>query len=114
MAGTRSTASFREPGGAVLAVLSCEGPGSEVRIARAGNAVTAVAMALTSTTGSRPLVSVPALSPSGWVVASLPAMDPVLDQIAFSRGRFALDVAGLSSLYLPSWPEVSRVIETCR
>ena len=48
------------------------------------------------------------------VVAALPARDPLLDAIAFSRGRFAVEVAGLQTLYLPSWPEITRVIEDCR
>ena len=38
----------------------------------------------------------------------------LLDAMAFSRGRFAIDVNGLPSLYLPAWPEVGRVIEDCR
>ena len=40
--------------------------------------------------------------------------DPLLDAMAFSRGRFAVEVEGLSPVYAPSWPEVSRVIEDCR
>jgi len=44
----------------------------------------------------------------------LSARDPLLDAIAFSRGRFALEAAGLETLYLPAWPELSRVIEDCR
>ena len=46
--------------------------------------------------------------------AGLPARDPLLDAMAFSKGRFAVEVAGLPTLYLPSWIEVSRVIEDCR
>jgi hypothetical protein len=34
--------------------------------------------------------------------------------MAFSRGRFAIETAGLPTLYVPSWPEVSRVVEDCR
>ena len=45
---------------------------------------------------------------------SLGARDPLLDQMAFSKGRFAVEVAGRTPLYLPSWPEVTRVIEDCR
>jgi len=38
----------------------------------------------------------------------------VLDQIAYSRGRFAIEIAGLEPLIVPAWPEVGRVIEDCR
>ncbi|MDG2003332.1 MAG: hypothetical protein P8J20_08375 [Novosphingobium sp.] len=48
------------------------------------------------------------------IAVTLPASDPLLDAMAFSRGRFAVETAGLPTLYVPSWPEVSRVIEDCR
>lgn len=40
--------------------------------------------------------------------------DPLLDAIAISKGRFAVEATGLPPLFLPSWAEVSRVIENCR
>jgi hypothetical protein len=46
--------------------------------------------------------------------AGLPAMDPLLDAIAFTNGRFAVEVAGERTLILPPYAEVSRVIEDCR
>ena len=47
-------------------------------------------------------------------IVPIAAADKLLDAIAFSRGRFALEAAGQETLYLPSWPEISRVIEDCR
>lgn len=44
----------------------------------------------------------------------LPPAEPLLDAMAFSKGRFAVEVAGEPPLYLPSHAEVSRVIEDCR
>jgi len=67
-----------------------------------------------STFGLRPLSSDPAASKPGWIALRLQPRDPLLDQIAFSRGRFTIEVAGQPPLYLPSWPEISRVIEDCR
>lgn len=46
--------------------------------------------------------------------AALPAADPFLDQIAFSRGRFTVAADGLLMLVIPSWPEPARAIEDCR
>mgnify|MGYP006891167444 CR=1 FL=1 len=43
----------------------------------------------------------------------LNATDPLLDAMALTKGRFAVEV-GAAKLYLPSWAEVSRVIEDCR
>lgn len=48
------------------------------------------------------------------LIGVLPANDPILDAMAFSKGRFAIETAGQQTLYLPSWPEVTRVIEDCR
>lgn len=44
---------------------------------------------------------------------SFGATDPLLDQIAYSRGRFMV-AGGGRELILPAWPEVQRVIEDCR
>ena len=46
--------------------------------------------------------------------AALPAGDPLLDEIAFSRGRFAIEAEGAETLIAPAWPEPGRVIEDCR
>lgn len=48
------------------------------------------------------------------VVATRAASDTVLDQLAYSRGRFAVEVQGLTPLIVPAWAEVGRVIEDCR
>lgn len=48
------------------------------------------------------------------LVLKLPANDRLLDAMALSKGRFAIEVPGMPTLYLPSWAEVTRVIEDCR
>lgn len=49
-----------------------------------------------------------------YVASRIPTTDPHLDAMAFSRGRFLVQVKGGADLVLPAWPEVSRVIEDCR
>jgi hypothetical protein len=46
--------------------------------------------------------------------ATVAAHDPLLDAIAFSRGRFAIGVSGTPAIVLPAWAEPARVIEDCR
>lgn len=46
--------------------------------------------------------------------ARIGARDPILDSMAFSRGRFTVQVPGTAMLVIPSWPEPARVIEDCR
>ena len=41
------------------------------------------------------------------------ANDPILDAMAFSRGRFIVSGGG-ATLAIPSWPEAARSIEDCR
>jgi len=47
-------------------------------------------------------------------LAELAASDPLLDAMAFTKGRFAVETAGEQTLYVPAYPEISRVIEDCR
>ena len=39
--------------------------------------------------------------------------DPVLDAISYSRGRFAV-ATNAQPLVVPSWSDISRVVEDCR
>ena len=48
------------------------------------------------------------------LAARLAVSDALLDEIVFSRGRFAVEVEGAPLLILPAWPEPARVIEECR
>lgn len=48
------------------------------------------------------------------VIGTLAATDPILDQMAYSRGRFLIAVEGGETLILPAWPEIARVVEDCR
>ena len=42
------------------------------------------------------------------------ANDPLLDAIAFSRGRFLVSGGSGPVLAVPTWPEAARAIEDCR
>ena len=55
-------------------------------------------------------LSTRALPPTSTVGAG----DPLLDAIAFSRGRFYVSGGGAVRLVLPAFPEAARAIEDCR
>lgn len=97
-------------------VLRCNRSNATVTIQRNGGTGDGsdVAMTITTTTTSRPVLAKALAGNPPAVAASLGARDSLLDAIAYSRGRFAVNVASLPPLYVPSWPEVSRVIEDCR
>ncbi|MEA3061916.1 MAG: hypothetical protein QOJ94_1697 [Sphingomonadales bacterium] len=92
-------------GGGVF-TLRCDAARREIELARI--AAGAGTMTVTTSYGTRSL----ALPAEG--VARLPAADPLLDQMAFSRGRFTIEVEGLERLVIPAWPEPARVVEDCR
>ena len=48
------------------------------------------------------------------VTAEVPAYDALLDAIAFSRGRIAVNMPGGVPLVVPAWPEAARTVEDCR
>lgn len=83
--------------------------GGQISLVRPGGA--GGSLAIRTTFGERNL---PARTEGGAAVATLAASDPLLDQIAFSRGRFLVQASGAAPLILPAWPEPVRVIEDCR
>jgi hypothetical protein len=93
-------------------VLRCDRGERRVFLSVRGSNAAPLAVRTSSTARSLPV------SPSGgtpaYVAVSLSPTDPLLDAMAFSRGRFALDQAGAPPLALPAWAEVGRVIEDCR
>ena len=105
----------REAGGSVARhgsqfAIRCVSGGRQIALERSGVA-SASAMMIRTTSATRAL---PARVQGGNIVSMLPARDPLLDAIGFSRGRFAVEVAGMPGLILPTWAEVQRVVEDCR
>lgn len=107
-------AQYRAPGGETLFSLGCDRATGTVSLFRFGGAAGPVPMRILTETATRLLDARPAGGPAPALAASLAARDPLLDAMALSKGRFAVETAGLPTLHLPSWAEVSRVIEDCR
>ena len=81
---------------------------------RSGSANGAVPMRIRTETQERLLSVTQDISRPGTLSVLVNPTDPLLDAIGFSRGRFAVEVSGLRTLYIPAWPEITRVIEDCR
>ena len=86
-----------------------------IEIGRPAASNTANSMTIRTETATRTLPAGPGriASPAS-SVATLAANDPLLDAIALTRGRFAVESPGMPTLYVPAWAEVTRVIEDCR
>ncbi|MEJ7932908.1 hypothetical protein WG907_01385 [Sphingobium sp. AN558] len=107
-----SVALFGPGAGDARFSIRCDRAGGRMTFARPGG-VGQGAMTIRTSGGAANWPVTPAAGAAA-TVAIRAASDAMLDQIAYSRGRFMVEVAGLEPLYLPAWGEVSRVIEDCR
>jgi hypothetical protein len=114
LVGGASSARFAEGPSGPLLEFRCDRRSGAVLMIRPGTGSDAVVTTVTTTSASRPLTARPLRGPTPQLAVALPARDPLLDAIVFSRGRFMVETQGLPTLYLPSWPEVARVVEDCR
>ena len=89
--------------------LRCDRANDAVRLKLAGFGAGAVTITTSSLTRT-----VPGTADAGGASLRIERNDPLLDAIAFSRGRFVIGAANTARLYVPSWPEISRVVEDCR
>lgn len=97
-----------------LLLMRCDRASGRVGIARVGEAPGPVSMRILTETVEREVTATPYESEMNLLITELTANDRLLDAIAFSKGRFALETGGQETLYVPAWPEITRVIEDCR
>ena len=109
-AGQQSVASFAQ---GELALV-CDRQAGAVTLLRRGHSDGTVPATILTTIRDLPTQATPLDRLPPHVAITFAPRDPALDAMAFSRGRFAVDVQGLPTVIAPSWPEVSRVIEDCR
>ncbi|MGL5838694.1 MAG: hypothetical protein ACRCY3_09365 [Sphingorhabdus sp.] len=108
-----SLALFGPAGANATVTLRCDRGRSRIYLSVAGNGA---AKDFTIRTSSM-MKSFAAVQSSGnppYVAAEIDPRDSILDAMAFSRGRFAIEIGGLRSMAIPAWAEAGRVIEDCR
>jgi hypothetical protein len=107
-----SEATFSDTSGRAQLTLRCTRATRRVTVSKPASAgASALAFWTSSLTRNVAAAFDPA---TGRISAELTMMDPLLDAMVMSRGRFAVTVAGTPSLVLPPWPEIARVVEDCR
>ena len=111
--GQVSFAMFGPANSEALFIVRCDRSARQVRLSRAGSGGGGAMTVRTSSSARSFPVAVQA-EPLPYVSANLAANDRFLDEMAFSRGRFTVEVPGLSMLVLPAWAEPARVTEDCR
>lgn len=117
-----SEARFGMAGQAPVAILQCDRSASMVRLSLPYDPASGPAPQATITTStSSGTVAVERQTIDGQAVVAiaLPASNRLLDAMAFSRGRFLVQIEGanwhgVNWIALPAWSEVGRVVEDCR
>ncbi|NNC51843.1 MAG: hypothetical protein HKO08_02235 [Erythrobacter sp.] len=110
----KTSATFGEAGSKPRFAILCDLDTRRITLARIGITL-AEGMPMTIKTEALER-NLPTLTPDRSVaetIAYISPDDPLLDAMALSRGRFAVETSYLT-LYLPAWAEVTRVIEDCR
>lgn len=110
----RSMAGFGLPETEYQLMLLCERGSNQITLLVAGEAASPVLTTVRTETQQRTLTLNQSAMEMPYLSATFAADDRLLDAMAITRGRFAVEVAGLEPLYLPAWAEVTRVIEDCR
>lgn len=108
-----SLALYGPAGANAIVTLRCDTARGRIYLSVAGTGHSGTFLVRTSST-MKAFEPVQASNEPPYVAAEIMPRDAVLDAIAFSRGRFAIEVGGLSPLAIPNWNEISRVVEDCR
>lgn len=108
-----SVGQFGLSGGNPIISLRCNSQARRVILSRAASAPgqnITVRTSSTTKTLSAKLIGASA----NYISADIATADPILDAMAFSRGRVLVEVDGQQPVVLPAWAEITRVVEDCR
>jgi len=106
-----SRALFGQEGNEALLLIRCDRAARRIYLSVPGGA--AGTLSLRATNSVKRVVARPTGSTPPYVAADLSPDDPVLDALAFSRGRFTVALNDRATT-VPAWPEFTRVVEDCR
>ena len=107
-----SIALYGTPGADALVTLRCDKARAKLFLSRASD-VGGTMMVRTSSTSKAITVQLTGGKPA-YAASEIGGSDPVLDAMAFSRGRIALELSGTLNIAIPVWAEIGRVVEDCR
>jgi hypothetical protein len=108
-----SIALFGPAGGNALVTLRCDTTRRRIFLSREG-AGPAGRMVVRSSSSMKEFAGSPTGGTPAYLATEMMPTDPILDAMALSRGRIALEVDGQTPIAIPSWAEITRVVEDCR
>jgi hypothetical protein len=114
-----SVALFGAPGGNALVTVRCDRSRGRIYVARAdesgaGPSAGGATMTIRASSALKQLNAQPTGGSPAYVAVELLPTDSILDAIAYTRGRIAIETSGQKSIAVPIWAEFPRVIEDCR
>lgn len=112
--GRGSIALFGPVNGDALFTLRCDRIERRIYLSRAGAAPGNVPLTIRTSSTVRGLPALPTGGVPAYMASALAPADPLLDAMAFSRGRFIVEMPPMPPLVVPAWAEVPRVVEDCR
>lgn len=107
-----SIALFGPIGANALVTLRCDRTLRKVYLAREGRSVGPIV--IRSSSAMKEFASAPTGGTPPYIATEIAPSDPILDAMALSRGRIAINVAGQQPIAIPSWAEITRIVEDCR
>lgn len=91
----------------------CDAENRRITLSREASAPSARLVIRTSSM-TKTLAATTSEANSAYLTADIATTDPILDAMAFSRGRVLVEMEGQQPVILPSWAEIARIVEDCR
>ena len=91
----------------------CDAENRRITLSREASAPSARLVIRTSSM-TKTLAATRSEANSAYLTADIATTDPILDAMAFSRGRVLVEMEGQQPVILPSWAEIARIVEDCR
>jgi hypothetical protein len=110
-----SIALFGQAGRDALVTFRCDKARGRIYVSRANeNGSAASNLTIRSSTALKQYAAAATGSSPAYIAAEIAPTDNILDAMAYTRGRIALETSGQQSLAIPVWSELPRVIDDCR
>ena len=109
-----SIALFGPPRADATLTVRCDKAQRKIYISRAGQIAAGGQMTLRASSGLQSYNAGNSGGSPSYAAIAMATNDFMLDRIASTRGRFAVETTGVASIAVPIWPEFTRVVEDCR
>ena len=111
--GRGSVGQFGASGRRAMLSLRCDMQTRRVTLSREASAP-AQHMVIRTSSMTKQLPAQLTSGTPAYVAVEIMTNDPILDAMAFSRGRILVDAEGQQPVIVPSWAEIARIVEDCR